>query len=231
MNEGPPGGRSAQIDDLVRQLLPTLGPAPFPTIVEWHGLPLLRQHWHYDRRSGDAILADVLDHGLAYSQWLNYKIHDWVHLLHLAIRPSLYLRSDAVATFTLEALAMYMERLFLAKIDQKSEFPPAIRRHRDELENELSFGMVERSLRLDMDFEVHGPAQVPYVSWLEATAGKYRLDSEFVHSCVAPVHGFPGYGSCYCLGQELLDQQPQRAANIVCSDEDVCFDDMVYRLR
>ena len=91
--------------------------------------------------------------------------------------------------------------------------------------------MVERALRLGMDFAVHGSSHMPYSTWLDDMADQHCLDRDFVHSCVAPVHGFPGYGSCYCLGQELLDQTPAVAINIVRSNEDICFDGMDYPLH
>lgn len=216
-----------EIDNIVKAIIPDLALAPIPRVIPWLKPTQLRQHWHVDSATGGVIMAHLDYPTLPDSQWLYYKMHDWVHGLHLGLRPQLYHEGGLSSTITLEALAMYFEVRLQEYLNRGGDLG-SLASARDGLIGEVAHGLFERALRLEMDMAVHGRGE-DLDSWVVRAARVYGLSPNFVESCVRPVHGFPLYGACYILGAETLLRNRALVSEIIHGKSyvdlgDLCLD-------
>lgn len=173
------------------------------------------RRWHWNQTTQKPILFETQDKsGLSQSQWFVWRlIHDATHLVHMAHFPDAGNPLMPSWSMTMEAVAMYVEYKFLDLILDGYELPDnlATQVNLDSVKAILFMGLLERSLRLDYDLEVHLNRK-PIDVWIEQTQKRTGIYTNGFYKFTTEFNGLPGFSAGYMIGCEAFKKSTDKIA-------------------
>jgi hypothetical protein len=146
-------------------------------------------------------------------------IHDSVHIWQMQAYGKKWSNILSPNEFLfLEAQAMYAERIFLDLIQQEivktPDWYPSSSRS---ITLRLLIGLLEREIRLDLDFKVH-LNEMCFSSWLENVSEMTNLSPEYFQGLTAELLGMPGFCAAYTVVTNEFQNTPHQERKIMLQD-------------